>query len=272
MHPAVLVRAVQAEGGDRNVECLARGGGDHVVGAYHEARRRPERRAGGVFEALARLQQWPFANHPIAIHVLGLAARIGNPPGAAQQLHRFAALIFDLYAIGPNVVALVRLRLILEIIGPDGNTDAACGLCIIVHHGTTEVCRFLWLIQGGLRRLVQRHHSAALGRDTEPAADALASSACARSSIRSRGSSRPTESRIAPSVMPSRARSASPMRMCVVVAGCVASDLESPRLFETAINPNAFMAANAAGLPPATSKVTTVPPPDISAIANSCCG
>ena len=85
-------------------------------------------------------------------------------------------------------------------------------------------------------------------------------------------SSRPIERRITPSVMPSRARSSSPMRMCVVVAGWVASDFESPRLFDTAISWNPFMTGNAPSFPPATSKVTTVPPPVICFSASACCG
>ena len=75
-----------------------------------------------------------------------------------------------------------------------------------------------------------------------------------------------------PSVMPRRARSVAPMRMWVVVAGCVARDLLSPRLLLTATRPSAFIRRKAAGLPPASSKVTTVPPPVICRIARACCG
>ena len=57
-------------------------------------------------------------------------------------------------------------------------------------------------------------------------------SACTRSAMTSSASSRPTDSRTVPSLMPSLARSSAPMRMCVVVAGWVTRLLASPRLLE----------------------------------------
>ena len=61
--------------------------------------------------------------------------------------------------------------------------------------------------------------------------DAL-SSACARSSIRSSTSSRPTDSRKRPGAMPSAARCSGFRRWWVVVSGWVMRLLASPRLFE----------------------------------------
>ena len=74
-----------------------------------------------------------------------------------------------------------------------------------------------------------------------------------------------------PSVMPSFARSCAPIFICVVVAGCVASDLVSPRLLEIVITRNAFIMRNASALPPCSSKATSVPPPLIWLIASSRC-
>ena len=47
---------------------------------------------------------------------------------------------------------------------------------------------------------------------------------------------------------------------------------ESPRLLDTLISRNAFINRNAASLPPFTSKVTSVPPAFICAMARSRCG
>ena len=88
MNPTALMRTVQTEGRNGDVEVLAGRRDDHVIGADHEARRRVERRAGRVFEALARFQQRLLADHAGAVHMLRAAARVGDLPGAAQQLDR----------------------------------------------------------------------------------------------------------------------------------------------------------------------------------------
>ena len=62
-----------------------------------------------------------------------------------------------------------------------------------------------------------------------------------RSSTRSRTSSRPTETRRTPSVMPTASRASSPIRRWVVVAGWVIRDLESPRLLEMSMTCRAFI-------------------------------
>lgn len=97
-----------------------------------------------------------------------------------------------------------------------------------------------------------------------------------RSATRSSTSSSPTESRTWLSVIPTARRPSSPSRRCVVVAGCVINDFESPRLFEMSTSCNASSIANArslAGRPPAaSSNVTTVPPALIWPRASSCCG
>lgn len=53
-----------------------------------------------------------------------------------------------------------------------------------------------------------------------------------RSAMRSSTSSKPTDRRITPSVIPAACRALGVSRRWVVVAGCVTSDLASPRLFE----------------------------------------
>src|SRR5271166_6674487 len=106
MHPTALVRTVQTERRNGHVEVLAGRRYHHVVGAHHKSRGRVERRAGGVFEALARLEQWLLADHAGTVHMLGVAARVRDLPGAAEQLHRHAPPVLDLHAIGPDIVAL----------------------------------------------------------------------------------------------------------------------------------------------------------------------
>src|ERR1700693_153686 len=110
MHPTALVRAVQTERGNRYVELLAGRWHHHVISAHHKARRRVERRARGVLEALARLEQRLFPTDAAAVHVLSAAPPIRDLQGAAEKLHRLAPTVLDLHAIGPDVVALVRLR------------------------------------------------------------------------------------------------------------------------------------------------------------------
>src|SRR2546429_2743306 len=66
---APLLRQVEREGGDVNVERLARFG-HHAVAAGHEARWRRQRHAAGVFEILARLEHRFLADHAVALDLL----------------------------------------------------------------------------------------------------------------------------------------------------------------------------------------------------------
>ena len=109
---------------------------------------------------------------------------------------------------------------------------------------------------------------------------ARAANAWVRSSLRSSTSSRPTEKRTVDSAMPTAARPSAPSLRCVVVAGCVTIDFESPRLFEMSMirsasrNANVVFFATSAVAPAGTrrSNVTTVPPPFCCRSASSCCG
>ena len=108
MNPTTLVRTVQAEGGDGNVERLAGNRYDHMVRANHEARRSIERRTRGILKRLPRPQQRLFADNAWTVHMLCPAARVGDLPGSSQQPNRVGALIFDPHAIGPNEAIVVR--------------------------------------------------------------------------------------------------------------------------------------------------------------------
>ena len=83
-----------------------------MIGAHHEPRRCFKRRSGRVFEALARFEQRLLAHYASSVHVLGAASCVGDLPGAAQQLNWLRPLIFDLYPVGPDEMALFRLRLV----------------------------------------------------------------------------------------------------------------------------------------------------------------
>ena len=98
------------------------------------------------------------------------------------------------------------------------------------------------------------------------------SSAASRSSHRSSGCSSPHDRRTIPSVMPSSARAAGPMRWCVVVAGWVIRLLASPRLFEMRTSLSASWKRNAPALPPLISNATSVEPPFICFCATAACG
>ena len=63
-------------------------------------------------------------DHAGAVHVLRAPARVGDLPGAAEQLHRLAALVLDLHAIGPDEVVVVGLRLVVEVERAHGDADA----------------------------------------------------------------------------------------------------------------------------------------------------
>ena len=90
MQPAGLVRAVEAEGRDGNVELAAGGRVDHVVAATHDTRCGGEGGARGVLEGFARADQRGFADDPFAMDVLGAAGGVGDGPGAFEELHRDA--------------------------------------------------------------------------------------------------------------------------------------------------------------------------------------
>src|SRR5690242_15416911 len=117
-----LVGAVEREGGHRDVETLA-GFGLHLVAADHDAGRRRQRRAAGVFEAVARLQHRLLADHAGAAHFLHAAERVGDPPMAVAQLHRLGPLVLDAHVVGPDIVRVRGRGLVFEEEGLDGDGD-----------------------------------------------------------------------------------------------------------------------------------------------------
>src|SRR6185437_14212328 len=98
-----LVRSVEREGGDSDGKILAVGR-FHLVAADHDAGRRVERRAAGVFVALAGRQHGLLADDARPAHLLEAAETVGDAPVAPAQLHRLAALVLDADVIGPDIV------------------------------------------------------------------------------------------------------------------------------------------------------------------------
>ena len=97
-------------------------------------------------------------------------------------------------------------------------------------------------------------------RASAPAFDA-AFSARFRSSIRSSASSRPIERRIVPGPMPARTSAASSMRKCVVEAGWMTSERQSPTLARCENSFSASMKARPCSREPRRSKLNTEPQP-----------
>ncbi len=65
------------------------------------------------------------ACHPGAAHLVHAPLRIGDLPVAIAQLHRLLALVLDADVIGPDVMALVRRALVVEIGRLDRDADCA---------------------------------------------------------------------------------------------------------------------------------------------------
>lgn len=98
-------------------------GGFHLVFAEHNARAGTQGCATGVAKRFARFQYRLLANHPLAVHFLRQAVRVGNFPMAIEQLNGFTARIFKLNSVGPNEVVLVGLGMLIEELRRGRNLD-----------------------------------------------------------------------------------------------------------------------------------------------------
>lgn len=118
------MRAVEREGRHDGVKELAVGR-LHLVGAAHNAGRRSQGRAAGVFERPAGVEHRLFAHHAGAAHFLHPTETVGDVPIARAQLNRFPPFIFDANVICPDEVVLHRRGLFFQEAGFDGDADAA---------------------------------------------------------------------------------------------------------------------------------------------------
>src|SRR5262249_20197388 len=96
---------------DVDLEGVA-GGGPHQVAAMHGAGRRVKGTAARVFEALPGLEHWLCADHAGAAHLLDVTDLVGDLPIARHELDGLSALVLDGDGVGPEELALFRLRLV----------------------------------------------------------------------------------------------------------------------------------------------------------------
>ena len=114
MQPYRLVRAVQRESRNNDVEPLA-AFIFHLVAALHDARGCCQRRTAGIVKFITGFQNWLFANHPRPAHFVQFAARIGDFPMAAEQLHRLRPHIFDGDFVSPDEMPVRRRGFVVQI-------------------------------------------------------------------------------------------------------------------------------------------------------------
>src|SRR6478752_1307100 len=101
-HP-LAVGTVERKGRHVDFELLA-ARGDHLVAAGHETRGGRQRHAAGVFEAFARLEHRPLADHAFAVDFLLAARGVGNDPVPGSQLHGLGAGIDNDDGVGPEIM------------------------------------------------------------------------------------------------------------------------------------------------------------------------
>ena len=118
------VRRVERERRNFDIEMLA-GRGHHAVAAGHEAGRRRQRHAAGVFERLARLEHRLFADHARAFDLLEPPERVGDAPVPGLELYRLSPQIGDVDGIGPEEIAVGRRGSLRQKAGRDGDLDLA---------------------------------------------------------------------------------------------------------------------------------------------------
>ena len=98
----------------------------HLVAADHDARRRLQRAARRVAERFARLDDRRLADDARAAHFFAS----GPAPSVMRQtrelqLHRLVAVVGDLDGVGPEEMALLRGRLVVQVLRGDADADAA---------------------------------------------------------------------------------------------------------------------------------------------------
>jgi hypothetical protein len=74
-----------------------------------------------LIKCVAGLKARLLADHAWTAYLVSFSTRVGDAPVAASQLHRLVATIFDHDAIGPDEMALIRDRLVVEIGGVDAH-------------------------------------------------------------------------------------------------------------------------------------------------------
>ena len=125
MYSVILVRTVQAENGDGNIERLSTFGPNHVELTGHEAGGRLQWRSRRVLEAPARCQYRLLAHHALTLDTHGVTRRVGDVPGSAKELDGLPAAVTDLDAVCPDEMPGFGFRLLVQIIRADMNAYAS---------------------------------------------------------------------------------------------------------------------------------------------------
>ena len=108
MQHASIVRRIEREGRNGDLEALPVLG-DHAIFADHHAARGRQRAARGVAESFAGPDGRLFADHAGAAHLLLAPLGVGDAPMALEERDRLVAEIGDLDVVTPEVAALVRI-------------------------------------------------------------------------------------------------------------------------------------------------------------------
>src|SRR5574343_1543277 len=117
--------------------------GHHLVAAFHRADLRRQRRAAGVLEALARLQQRLLADDAEAAHFLYLVVGVGDDPVARNQLGRHRADVLDGDRVGEHVAVVLRVGLVRNKLRHRLDFDS---VLVVVGHGIISSV----LVQGSI--------------------------------------------------------------------------------------------------------------------------
>src|SRR5207302_11244684 len=126
VEPDRLMGAVERERGNADREAVA-ASRFHLIRPHHDPRGCRQRRATGVFEALAGGEHRLLADDTIAAHLFYLSAAVGNSPMPVAQLDGFLAAVLDADMVGPDVMVLDRRGLVLQVERLDRDLDRSGG-------------------------------------------------------------------------------------------------------------------------------------------------
>ena len=108
----------------------------HLIRPAHHSPRRVERCATRIFESLARFENWLFPDNARPLDLVQLATSIGDHPVPAQQMNRFASLIFDDHPVSPEILRILRRGSRLKVCRLDADFYSPCDChvrCRITH-------------------------------------------------------------------------------------------------------------------------------------------
>lgn len=88
----------------------------HLVTAPHRADLGGQHRAAGIFEALARLEQWLLAHHTLSAHFLNMVMGIRDDPMAADELGSRRAEIGNADGVGKHETVFRLIGLFWQVI------------------------------------------------------------------------------------------------------------------------------------------------------------